>query len=172
MQHHQQQCQVAVGHTWGNGGQSGASMFLTKLATAPTCVLPSAGFCSVLSNTTQTVAFWGVKSVHRLPAGSWSDGSCWLSSSTMVCLNLYDLRSHVQTLKGERISASTRKLQVSWRSERLYNIENNLLHPSVKHLMSYLAGIVLNSTEPGNLKCFYYCTILLWKELSATGMMW
>ena len=91
------------------------------------------------------------------------------SSSTLVsCLQA--LRSHVQTLKGQS-SASTRKLQVSWKSERLYNIQNHLLYPSVKHFMSYVAGIDLNSTKPGNLKCFYYCIVLLSKELSGTRMM-
>lgn len=85
-------------------------------------------------------------------------------------------------------------LQLSWKSEKLHKIHKHLLHhrmtgwltlegntvgaiwsnlpahPSVKHLMSYLTGTDLNSTKTGNLQCFYYCTILICKELSTMGM--
>lgn len=54
-----------------------------------------------------------------------------MEPSSMVS-SLQGLRSHVQTLKGERNSGSTGKLQVSWKAERLQNIQNYLPHPAGK----------------------------------------
>lgn len=68
--------------------------------------------------------------------------------------SLQGLRSHVQTLKGERNSGSTGKLQVSWKAETLHNIQNYLPHPAGKLNELLGRGVVLNCPGEGTSSAF------------------